>query len=88
MPSHNKRHVWFGAFLLFLLVLGIYSWFSIAPVDMHTRIEHYILAPLLIVFAVGMLALLLWAWMYNRRPSSAIDYAAFSCWLGVFAEPA
>jgi hypothetical protein len=60
MANHMK-HVWFGAFLVFLLLLGVYSWFSIAPVDLHSRIEHYILAPLLIVFAVGMLAFLLWA---------------------------
>jgi hypothetical protein len=60
------KYVWFGAFLLFLLVLRIYSWFSIAPVDLQSRIEHYFLAPLLIVFAVGMLALLLWARLYNR----------------------
>jgi hypothetical protein len=60
------KHVWFGAFLLFLVVLGVYSWFSIAPVDLHTRIEHYILAPLLIVFALVMLALLLWGRVYNR----------------------
>jgi len=39
---------------------GVYSWFAIAPVDLHTRIEHYILAPLLIVFALVIL-LLLWA---------------------------
>jgi hypothetical protein len=60
------RDLWFGAFLLFLLVLGVYSWFSITPVDLHSQIEHYILAPLLIVFAVGMLALLLWARLYDR----------------------
>jgi len=64
--ANHKTHVWFGAFLVFLLLLGVYSWFSIAPVDLQSRIEHYILAPLLIVFAVGMLAILLWAWLYNR----------------------
>jgi hypothetical protein len=57
------KDLWFGAFLVFLALLGVYSWFAIAPVDLHTRIEHYILVPLLIVFAVGMLV---WAWLYNR----------------------
>ena len=50
------KRFWFGAFLLFLLLLGVYSWFAIAPVDLHSQIEQYILAPSLIAFAVGMLA--------------------------------
>jgi hypothetical protein len=62
----HMKHFWFGAFLVFLALLGVYSWYAIAPVDLHTRIEHYILAPLLIMFALGMLALLLWARLYNR----------------------
>ena len=41
---HMKRF-WFGAFLLFLLLLGVYSWHAIDPVELHTRIEHYILTP-------------------------------------------
>jgi hypothetical protein len=61
----HMKHFWFGAFLVFLALLGVYSWFSIAPVDLHTRIEHYILAPLLIVYALVML-LLLWARLYDR----------------------
>lgn len=60
------KHFWFGAFLVFLSLLGVYSWYAIAPVDLPTRIEHYILAPPLIVFALGMLALLLWVRLYNR----------------------
>ena len=59
------KHFWFGTFLGFLTLLGVYCWFAIAPVDLQTRIEHYILAPLLIVFAVVML-LLLWARLYDR----------------------
>ena len=59
------KDLWFGAFLVFLALLGVYSWFAIAPVDLHTRIAHYILAPLLIVFAIAML-LLLWAGLYDR----------------------
>ena len=58
MTTRNK--FWFGVFLVFLLLLGIHSWYSIDPIDLHSQIEHYILAPLLIAFAVGMLALLLW----------------------------
>jgi len=60
------KHFWFGVFLVFLLLLGVHSWYAIAPIDLHSRIEHYILAPSLIAFAVGMLALLLWAGLYNR----------------------
>jgi len=61
----HMKHFWFGAFLLFLLLLGVYSWYAIAPVDLPTRIEHYVLAPLLIAFALVML-LLLWALSYDR----------------------
>ena len=60
------KRFWFGAFLLFLLLLGVYSWFAIAPVDLHSQIEHYILAPALIAIAVEMLALFLWTGLYNR----------------------
>jgi len=56
----HMKYFWFGAFLVFLALLGVYSWYAIEPVDLHTRIEHYILAPLLIVFALVIL-LLLWA---------------------------
>ena len=59
------KHLWFGAFLVFLALLGVYSWYAIAPVDLHSRIEHYVLAPLLIAFALVML-LLLWARSYDR----------------------
>jgi len=61
----HMKHLWFGAFLVFLALLGVYSWYAIAPIDLHTRIEHYVLAPLLIVFALVML-LLLWARLYDR----------------------
>jgi hypothetical protein len=61
-----RNPFWFCVFLVCLLVLGIYSWYSIDQVDLHTKIEHYILAPLLIVFAVGMLVSLLWIRLYNR----------------------
>ena len=37
---HMKRY-WYDAFLVFLLVLGVDSWLSIAPVDLESRIEHY-----------------------------------------------
>jgi hypothetical protein len=53
----NLNIYWFDAFLVFLLVLGVDSWLSIAPVDLQSRIEHYVLAPLLIVFALVMLLL-------------------------------
>jgi hypothetical protein len=52
------KYFWFGAFLVFLVLLGVYSWYAIAPVDLVTRIEHYFLAPLLIVFALVILLLL------------------------------
>ena len=42
----HMKYFWFGAFLVFLVLLGVYSWYAIEPVDLHTRIEHYILAPL------------------------------------------
>ena len=29
----------------FLALLGVYCWFAITPVDLQTRIEHYVLAP-------------------------------------------
>jgi len=54
----HMKYFWFGAFLVFLVLLGVYSWYAIAPVDLLTRIEHYILAPLLIVFALVILLLL------------------------------
>jgi hypothetical protein len=66
VPMTARNPFWFCVFLVCLLVLGIYSWYSIDPVDLHTKIEHYILAPLLIVFAVGMLVSLLWIRLYNR----------------------
>jgi hypothetical protein len=60
------KHFLLGAFLLFLLLLGVYSWYAIDPVDLCSQIEHYILAPALIAIAVGMLALFLWTGLYNR----------------------
>jgi hypothetical protein len=50
------KQFWFSAFLVFLLLLGVYSWYATTPVDLSSRIEHYILAPSLIAFAVGILA--------------------------------
>ena len=37
----NMKRFWFDALLVFLLVLGVASWISIAPVDLQSRIEHY-----------------------------------------------
>ena len=45
VPMTARNPFWFCVFLVCLLVLGIYSWYSIDPVDLHTKIEHYILAP-------------------------------------------
>ena len=55
----TRKKFWITVFLVFLLLLGIHSWYSIDPIDLHSQIERYILAPLLIAFAVGMLVFLL-----------------------------
>ena len=58
------KHFWFGAFLVFLALLGVYCWFAITPVDLQTRLSTTSL-PLLIVFALATL-LLLWTGLYDR----------------------
>jgi len=54
-PSEKKR-LWLGGLgFVILLLFGIWGWFTIEPVDLHSQIDYYLVVPLIIAFAAVML---------------------------------